>query len=248
MIGKLIVLASILFSVFGNTVYARPAPTPRVEADRIVHIRGVITSRSLAPIMAKVQEWSQDSTGRDVTVVISSPGGEVTSGTALINQMKQAQSVGVQFHCYVLDMAASMAFQILTHCDSRYSLDTSYLLWHGVRVGIMGIVTEEAARSIMVDLRRFNDTITSQLTDTMALSSKEIRKHFLAETLWSGKQLAAADSRFITARRSFPEIQKNLGSAVQSSRGGGMFDVGDFIYIWSRYLPKFPVMAEGETK
>ena len=237
------VLAMLLVLSYSFTAEARPNKgMPAVHEDRILYISGVITSSTLAPVQKALENWSTSGDRRDITLVISSPGGEVTSGTRFINQMKQAQSVGIEFNCYVLDMAASMAFQILTHCDTRHSMDTSYLLWHGVRVGLMfAIVTQEVAQAMYLDLRRFNDTITAQLRSALSLPDRDIRKHFLAETLWSGKQLADADPGFITARRAYPEIHKKLGSAVKSATRGGMFGPGDYIYIWRRYMP---VMAE----
>jgi ATP-dependent protease ClpP protease subunit len=208
-----------------------------VDPGRLLHISGPITDRSMQPVQSALVRMAGESK-EPITIVLDSPGGSVIAGTSFLNQMYLAQSQGITINCYVLDMAASMAFQILTQCDSRKALHTSYLLWHGVRVGVMmAIITEEAARSLLIDLRRFNVMIYDQLNAALPMKRSEIRKHFLAETLWPGKQLAAAAPGFLVTERAFPEIAKHIDSAVRT-QSAGLFGVMDIVYIWDRFLPK----------
>jgi hypothetical protein len=111
------------------------------------------------------------------------------------------------------NLAASMAFQILTQCTTRQANTTSFLLWHGVRVQTDKPITKEVAKLLQEDLERFDSLGLYQLNSSIgsgenAVSQKFIRKHFLEETLWAGFSLHAAAPSFLTIKDSQDYVLK----------------------------------------
>lgn len=243
-ISLLITLASLIGSscLAGTPVKVR---IPKVEVDvavgqRFMYLDGVITGQTIAPLQSAMEKVVTSYGKKPVTIIINSPGGSVIAGMAFINRMQAVKALDIEINCYVLDVAASMAFQILTQCTNRYTLPTSFLLWHGVRMGTREPITTSLARSIADDLQRMDDVVLMQLDDSLSLDADMIRKHFEHETLWSGIGLHTADPDFITPLTSYPQLLPILPSAVQMGQEGFFFgldgsDQGNtgMIYIWS---------------
>jgi len=214
--------------------------TPGFGSDqnsRLLYINGVITSRSLSPVSAALDEVIQSDDTSPVRIVLNSPGGAVIPGMMFISKMRAVRDLGIRIECYVLDVAASMAFQILTECDSRSALNTSFLLWHPVRVGVMGVVTASTAAELQEDLSAMDKFIMRQLDTKLSMPDEEIRRHFHRETLWIGAQLAEQDPRFLSTRNSFPLLVRELATATTTEQAG-FFDLirehkDDLIYIWN---------------
>jgi ATP-dependent protease ClpP protease subunit len=223
-------------------LFALPANAAGLRADRTLFISTVITGVTLKPLAEKMDAFiiTADKETSPITIILSSPGGEVTSGMSFLNKMLLLRSQQITINCYVLDMAASMAFQILTQCSNRYALNSSFLLWHGVRVGTNQPITEELAGALHEDLSHFNKLILSQLDGSLSLPPDTVRHHFLRETLWSGSELSALSSSFIEAKDSLPEIAEVLRSnqvTRSASPSFGFFDINGTLYysIWSPY-------------
>lgn len=196
-----------------------------LDPKRTLHLSGVITRQTLAPLAKKLDELiaATDKDTSPVTLVIDSPGGEVVSGMSFVNKMLALKSFGVDINCYVQDIAASMAFQILTQCTNRYSLNTSFLLWHGVRVSISAPITEEVATALAEDLRHINQLILMQLHAVIGLSNAATDHHFVRETLWSGCELHTMDQKFITSAATFPEVNRVLRKEGVTRSGKELF-------------------------
>lgn len=210
-----------------------PVPTivnPKAN-QHLLFLRGVITGATIAPLTDALDMVIRSGSNMPITIVINSPGGGVIAGMAFINRMQTLRDMGVTINCYVLDVAASMAFQIFTQCNNRYALPTSYLLWHGVRMGSNQPITASLARNISEDLARMDEIVLQELDGSLRISNDVIRKHFDNETLWSGYGLNKEDSKFMTLG-TFPKLMQKLGTAVQMG-SGSFFDLGEgMIYIW----------------
>lgn len=218
-----------------NVSYAEPDT-------RLLYLNGPITGARLEPLQRALDSVivSGDGNRKAVTMVINSPGGSVIAGMSFVNKMQTIKEMGIHINCYVTDMAASMAFQILTQCTNRYALSTSYLLWHGVRMGTRSPITVVLARQIADDLERMDATILSQLQETLDLGSETIQKHFNNETLWSGLGLHAADPEFLDLMSGYPRLLPRLGSAVQMAESHDFFNQLDgYQYIWSTWQLRF---------
>lgn len=203
-------LLSLFLALYSCVTYADP-----VVNQRLLYLQGEITGQTIAPLKDALEKAVTGKGRAPITIVINSPGGSVIAGMAFINRMQAVKALDMDINCYVLDVAASMAFQVLTQCTNRYTLPTSFLLWHGVRMGTRQPITTALARSIADDLQRMDEVVLMQLDDSLSLSSDVIRKHFEHETLWSGVGLHAADPKFITPLDSYPRLLPVLNTAVQ---------------------------------
>jgi ATP-dependent Clp protease protease subunit len=106
------------------------------DAATTVEISGPIDFQLVAPLVDKIV--SQASAGTEITLIINSPGGEVNAGLFLINAMKLSQARGDKLRCITTGLAASMALQVFSQCDSRFALPNSFMLYHPVRVNLGG--------------------------------------------------------------------------------------------------------------
>jgi ATP-dependent protease ClpP protease subunit len=214
--------------------------------ERAVLIDDVIDGSLFIPVASRLNRLSTDGTGNPIDVVISSPGGSLVIGFLLTNEMENARARGSKVRCFVPTLAASMAFQLLLHCDERYVSEKALLLWHGVRVMSEGEqITAEGAAQLWRDISANNRVIFSELESVIGacgMPSDEIRYHFLAETLHVGEVLAARVPRFVTAVPALPGpmtlvLQSAAAKARQLQDRGPegrirRFAPGTLIYMW----------------
>jgi len=73
-----------------------------------------------------------------IKVIISSPGGNVFSGIAMIRAVRGAQKIGIKIVGEVHGHACSMAFFILQCCDERHMGRLDILMAHGITTGFSG--------------------------------------------------------------------------------------------------------------
>lgn len=233
----LLVLMSVLYSC---CAHAEPA----AQDPRFLFLEGVLTGPTLAPLQEALDRAiAHPDDDRPISILINSPGGSVIVSTVFINRMQTLRDMGVDINCYVLDVAASMAFQVLTQCTNRYALPTSFLLWHGVRVSTMAPITAASAKRIAEDLERMDNLIQLQLGNALHMNAADVQYHFDNETLWSGYELNANDPHFLTLRSSYPELLTRLNTAVRMGQELFLFGLGgnrnttdgEMVYVWSEY-------------
>jgi len=138
---------------------------------------------NLAPVSAFVL----DSIGKrqSIHLVINSPGGSVDDGFAFLNRLDYARSKGVVVSCYVPEIAASMAFQILLHCDHRYALKRAGLLWHRVSLtaGRGARINSLIAADLLKDLLLVDKQIIQDLQEHLPMKKEQILFHLDKETM-----------------------------------------------------------------
>lgn len=179
---------------------------PELQRDRTAVIAGEI-SDNLERVEAALLSWSTDR--KPISLVINSPGGSLVNGFWLINKMESLRSSGIRIDCFVVDVAASMAFQLLMHCDRRYTLDHAFLLWHPVRVYVGGLfgepMTAAGATALANALQPYDNLIVRELKEVMGRDTNAdwIQYHFNIETLHVGSTLA---SQLPNIFRSYPAI------------------------------------------
>lgn len=221
-------MIAFIASILATVSLAGPQPSLPVEdLSRVVYIRGVIAGDTLVPLGKRLLEKAHEKPSAPVTIVINSPGGSVVSGFAFVSYMDAVHSLGTPINCYVNHLAASMAFQILLHCDNRYTLDRAFLLWHRVRMNVGGgIVTapilEQGARA----LHRTDDFILDELRTALKLPETVLMQHFEDETLHIGKQLAELAPKFISSYKSIPlllEVDQAKKGTILTSDPPPMF-------------------------
>lgn len=219
------------------------AQPPEFHSDRSVLIGGVITGQTLVSFDSALTHLTAEGNTGDIDVVISSPGGIMTVGFMMINLMEDLRARGVRFRCFVPTIAASMAFQLLVHCDERFTTSKALLLWHGARVVMGGgmfspgvEMTQEKAESLGADLAASNRVILDELHAVLDadMPTATVNYHFLNETAHIGSSLAAAAPGFIQA---FPALPGTLSPALKAllsrpaSPMEGVYQPGTFVHI-----------------
>jgi hypothetical protein len=235
---------------------ARAAEAPSVPSvpsvdskQETIVLEGVITGATIEPLMGYLDNIlsGKKKAPANLNMVISSPGGSVTAGFLFLDRMKAVQAKGTVVKCYVADVAASMAFQILLQCDERYSLNTSFLLWHRARVQMGGLfgsppMTGPELYAIGVQLKDLDDHIYRDVVTAFGpdIPDHYIRFHFEQQTLHTGSNLANAVPEFISAVPSISGLYEALNNAkLIRTQKQGLFDVifrrGELIYISPEY-------------
>jgi ATP-dependent protease ClpP protease subunit len=231
-------IVSLVLTLFlGIEGLAKADPIPAIDPARTFAVIGPSLQGNVLPLGAQLLSWAEKDPATPVSIIINSPGGEVTTGFLFVNQMEMAKSLGVTINCYVPGVAASMAFTILTHCSNRYALNHAFLLWHRVRVFSSGeALTAPIASALAHDLARLDALILAETLDAVDMDAAKVRYHFEHETLHVASQLAAESPEFITASDAIPGLIDALFNTKiphPVKRGAeGMMKPGQITYIW----------------
>lgn len=220
-------------------------PEPVINKDRVVVINDIISKGNIMALVPKMEAMAKKSKA-PIDLIINSPGGEVITGFAFINAMEALKGRGIQFNCYVPNIAASMAFQILVHCNRRVVLDKAFLLWHGVRVQLGGglfsggqVMTHKSSAALAEDLRAIDAVIIKELK-ALQLPTSVVMYHFDQETLHVGENLADLAPRFVKSYSWVPGLlealnDKNVPGA--NPEGPAMLEPGQIVYIREDMIP-----------
>jgi hypothetical protein len=174
----------------GSVVLASKTHYEIPKGDHTIYVTGVINGASFTTAN-KIERLSAASSD-DINLFINSPGGMVAVGLQIIQAMDIARARGVKITCSVGILAASMAFQLLPHCDKRYAMKHSLLLFHPARAQIQGGVTAEEAAMIAQELRRVDYRANLENAAMMGSPSPRwLEVHHRNETLWEAQDLVA---------------------------------------------------------
>lgn len=200
-----ILLVSFLFSsVSFSQVQVKQKEVQKKEPSvRALSIQGVVQAPGILKQANQLISLSTENK-EPITLIINSPGGEVFSGFHFINAMEVVKSRGVRLDCYVTGMAASMAFQFLAHCDRRFALPFSLLLWHPVRIGIQGILTPASAEGLTKELKLIESAMLPPLMKALDLDDSLFFEHYYRETFWTANSLMEISPNFLRIVRDIP--------------------------------------------
>lgn len=161
-----------------------------------------------------------------VNIVIDSPGGSVYAGWTFIRTLRQVQARGVTVDCYVSGMAASMAFQILSFCDGKYSLSYALLLWHPVRATVPEGITPRFARLLAKDLRDMEKQLVKELRNNLTFDDDFFSYHYIQETL----HLATTLRDEVPGIKLVETVPKSDKDTVVAADRGMFFTLGSMDY------------------
>tara|TARA_B110000977_G_C11021457_1_gene471493 strand:+ start:193 stop:969 length:777 start_codon:yes stop_codon:yes gene_type:complete len=99
----------------------------------LISIRGPINAFSASKF---IRDTSQLATN-EINILINSPGGSVSDGNIIIEQIKSLNNSGVSINC-ISEFAASMAFIITQVCPVRLGISSSVMMQHQMSLGING--------------------------------------------------------------------------------------------------------------
>jgi ATP-dependent Clp protease protease subunit len=214
-----------------------------LNPERTIVIDGPITGSIVAPVIKTMNKLASKDKDVPIDIVISSPGGSLVAGYLIVDRMEALRAEGVLFRCVVRSLAASMAFQMLLHCDERYATPHAFLLWHPVRVFFQGVLTADMAKVAGKQMALSDKMIRDELYKALPVPKTVIDWHFTNETLHHATQLDKLAPGF------FVEVTSKIGNAfldedvaLNTSKFGGFFlDQTDIQYIHEQFIKKVEV-------
>jgi ATP-dependent protease ClpP protease subunit len=237
-----------LMALIGSSLYGK-AKSVTVNLDSAVIISGPIFPESMKNRIKELIDLQKNPEVQSVDIVLNSPGGEVYSTLMFISVMEQIKASGKEVRCVVLNGAASAAFQILSHCSQRVSMEHSFLLWHPVRIGLGfgASLTPTEAVSLANHLVYLEDILIKDLRQTLKVSDEDFWKHYTLETLHTGASLHELDKSFLDIVGFVTNLKEVREKAEEQEKKdasvGGIFGMSispeDFIFDYSTpiYIP-----------
>jgi ATP-dependent protease ClpP protease subunit len=205
-VSTLLVSALIFASTTASARRAAPVSSPALPEGRTVYLVGEVSRNGLEAgnSILKLANESKE----DIFIVINSPGGSVLTGMFTLQAMKIAHQRGITIQCLVPGLAASMAFHVLSHCDKRYVFENTLLLWHPLRVFLMGTLTPAQSVALAEDLQRNEKTLVDDLYPRVGLDFDTFMHHYNAETLFVATQLKDIAPDFVTIVQDMPGVSE----------------------------------------
>lgn len=223
-------------SLWTTAIWGKSPPAPTqidFSPERTIVINGAINDNMFTPTIETMDKLAKS--GKVIDIILSSPGGSVIAGSLLIDRMEQLKLAGVTFRCAVRDVAASMAFQILLHCNERYATPHSFLLWHPVRVFMRGPLTADMAQTLFVQLAEADEMALHDLRAYLPMDESELMWHFKNETLHQAFNLKMLSPTF------FKRVTNNITNlypekpALDTAQFASFFGLNQIIYIHERF-------------
>lgn len=229
-------LLSIFFWSGAEPAVAAPDLTDEDVLSRTILISGVVGGGMLRA--SSILLGMADKSSEDIVLILDSPGGSVDAGYWFVNHMQEVQARGIHISCVVGSEAASMAFQILLHCNSRFGLPTSMLLFHGARVQVMfGVLDQQVSEKLARDLASINNLVRGDVSKYLVgASSADIQMHFLAETFHTPAGMNLLSPGFIQVQENIPGLLPLLEKYVKRGSAAGNIRTGRILLIRSSYL------------
>lgn len=227
-------LITMFIALFTTAASAKEEVT--LSPERTIVLGGVITDSIVRPMVETMTSLSK--TGKEIDIIISSPGGSVIAGNLLVDRMVQLKNGGVKFRCFVRDLAASMAFQFLLFCDERYATPHAFLLWHPVRIFAQGVITAQNASNLATQLQQADEVALHDLRAHLAMSEADILMHFYNETLHQALNLQSTAPGFFTKVTNHVSNLYPAKPALDTSGFGSMFDYNQIVYIHEQFITK----------
>jgi hypothetical protein len=163
-----------------------------------------------------------DKKGKELNVLINSPGGSVIGGHILVSAMEMAKARGMKVNCTVGVVAASMAMNLLAYCDERRALPNSLLLFHEAYMLIGGGMFVPPTKLTSRDTRRMSrdsDILSKEFEDRLIkeldTDPETFREHNESETLWPAHVFASR----------FPGFKLVLVDDIQLPEGIKLFNI-----------------------
>src|SRR5947209_3307127 len=132
----------------------------RMLKDRIIFITTPVEPQMASLVVAQLLFLQSEDAERDISMYISSPGGQVTSGLAIYDTMMQIKP---DVATYCMGMCASMASVLLAAGakGKRFALPNSEIMIHQGSAGFQGATPdiEVQSRWILRTVRRLNSIL-----------------------------------------------------------------------------------------
>lgn len=227
-------LLLLLSMMLSKAAWAAPI---KLDPKRTITVSGAITPMSASFMAQSLAAMEKDKT-KPVDIIFDSPGGDLLFGYLVVDRMESLRQQGIELRCFVRSIAASMAFQMLLHCDKRYATPHAVLLWHPVRVFWMGPLTADFAKIIATQLDAANEVVMDDLKKYLSkMDEATLLWHYNQETLHHAKILDRLLPGFFTyVGNNFVNLHSKEVAADTAELGEDTMSTNSIIYIHETFL------------
>jgi ATP-dependent Clp endopeptidase proteolytic subunit ClpP len=146
---------------------------------RVFPFYAQVGASSVRAALEMIGEWARleepkDTQDRPFTIEITSPGGSVFDGLALIDYVRKLRSEGYRIDTHGSGLIASMATFLLQAGEHRTLGANSWFMVHEISDVVVGNVSEVKDAAEVND--RINDKLLSLLAERSTLSLKQIKR------------------------------------------------------------------------
>ncbi len=110
----------------------------KLRDNRVVLLSGDIDSGGAHVFIEDIEMLALDESREDVIIIITTPGGNVFNGLAIVRAIRRLQKLGIKVIGEVYGQAMSMGFFVLQCCDERRMGSFCTLMCHGITTGFVG--------------------------------------------------------------------------------------------------------------
>jgi ATP-dependent Clp protease protease subunit len=176
----------------------------RMLKDRIIFITTPIEPQMASLVVAQLLFLQSEDAERDISMYISSPGGQVTAGLAIYDTMQQIKP---QVSTYCMGMCASMASILLAAGakGKRFALPNAEVMIHQGSAGFQGATPdiEVQSRWIIRSVRRLTQILAHHTGQTYDRVEKDTQRDFFM-TATEAKEYGIVDE--VLVNPDFPEL------------------------------------------
>lgn len=152
---------------------------------REVECLGEINPESVNALIRQIRFLARQAPGEEITMYVSSPGGEVTSGLALLDVMKAVQC---PIRTICVGTAASMGAVIFAAGNKRQMLPHSRLMIHDPLVGQSVGGSALKLKSLSEDIMRTRETLGGLLAQATGRTIEEIYEKTADDTWFDARE------------------------------------------------------------
>jgi ATP-dependent Clp protease protease subunit len=179
----------------------------RMLKDRIIFITTPVEPQMASLVVAQLLFLQSEDAERDISMYISSPGGQVTAGLAIYDTMQQIKP---DVATYCMGMCASMASILLAAGakGKRFALPNAEVMIHQGSAGFQGATPdiEVQSRWIIRSVRRLTKILAHHTGQTYDRVEKDTQRDFFM-TASEAKEYGIVDE--VLVNPNFPELAED---------------------------------------
>lgn len=143
-----------------------------LEKNNFVEIVDIINEKNTYAIIKDLAILSDKTS--NLFIYINSPGGSVTDGEKIINQINFYQNLNYTVNCIALN-AYSMAFYIFQSCNKRYITNITKLMTHQMVLSIPKMSFENLVNYLKI-IKQIDDNLTNMVCKRINMSYEDYIK------------------------------------------------------------------------
>lgn len=161
--------------------------TLEVDKTRLIRIVKEVSGDIVADA-SRLVSMAEES-DKPIYVLVNSPGGSVAAGEVFIRAINIAKHRGIEVKCISTVYAASMGFNILGNCSSVYTFKNTGLLYHPVRVGLLGIYKAKDLELLAKELQAIDEGLLKFLDNLLGMDKDLLYETYYQEKWWTAGEL-----------------------------------------------------------